>query len=106
MQHETMRLVEECAGEGELSVANAPARRVRYRVSRYQGVMPWNGMPIPGLHRIEGTLDVMGWPDAAALVGACGKLRLEDGRTMPVTVTDASGHILTEGHGPSRCSCC
>jgi hypothetical protein len=33
-------------------------------------------------------------------------LRLEDGRALPVTLADACGRVLSEGHGPSRCQCC
>ena len=29
-----------------------------------------------------------------------------DGRKLRITLVDADGRILAEGHGPSRCLCC
>ena len=66
-----------------------------------------SGMPIPGLHRVEGSIDPDGGALAPDLVGACLTLRLEDGRSVPVTLADADGRVLDEGHGPGRgCACC
>ena len=101
-----MKLVEERSGVGDLMRNGEIVRQVRYRISRYQGLLEGSGMPIPGLHRIEGTIDVGAGPDAGSLVGATLGLRLEDGRTLPITLTDPSGRILSEGHGPLKCQCC
>jgi hypothetical protein len=107
MAHDTLKLVEECTGVGELMRCGAPVRRVSYRISRFQGMHAGSGMPIPGLHKIEGAVDVTGIDDVASLVGASLSLRLEDGRSVALTLTDVDGHVLTEGHGPGRgCMCC
>jgi hypothetical protein len=107
MQRGTLKLVEECSGSGDLMRDGAFLRRVRYAVSRYQGMLEGSGMPIPGLHRIEGSIDVRAEPDEATLVGVPLTLRLEDGRTLAVTLVDRNGRLLAVGHGPSGgCSCC
>jgi hypothetical protein len=107
MQRGTFKLVEECSGSGELMEDGAVLRRVRYEVSRYQGMLEGSGMPIPGLHRIEGSIDMRADADQAPPVGAPLTLRLEDGRTLAVTLVDRSGRLLAVGHGPSGgCSCC
>lgn len=62
-------------------------------------------MPIPGLHRIEGSTDYE--VTDASLVGRPLTLRLEDGRTIGVTLAARDGRILSEGHGPGGgCQCC
>jgi hypothetical protein len=99
-----MKLVEECAGVGDLSGQGDVIRQVRYRISRYQGVIEHSGLPIPGLHRIEGSVDAAA--DLAPLVGESLVLRLEDGRALAITIADADGRVLSEGHGPTRCMCC
>jgi hypothetical protein len=100
-----MRLVEEHAGVGDLSGRGEGLRQVRYKIARYQA-FSGNGMPIPGRHRIEGAIDVPANEDVTDLVGAPLVLRLEDGRAIAVTLADASGRVLSEGHGPTRCLCC
>jgi hypothetical protein len=103
MEHATFRLVEECSGSGDLIQGADVLGRVQYRFDRYQGMMIGSGMPIPGLHRIRGSISTVS-PD---MVGADATLRLEDGRSIRITVVDRDGSILAEGHGPSRgCSCC
>ena len=101
-----MKLVEECAGVGDLSRQGDVIRRVRYRISRYQGMQEGNGLPVPGLHRIEGSIDVDPGSEMAPLVGTPLTLRLEDGRALGIMIVDAQGRVLAEGHGPSRCLCC
>ena len=101
-----MKLVEECAGHGDLSRQGELIGQVRYRIARYQGMLAGNGMPIPGLHRIEGSVDLSAGSDMSGLVGLPLTLRLEDGRAMGITIADATGRVLSEGHGPSRCLCC
>ena len=101
-----MKLVEEYAGVGALRLRERKLGDVAYRINRYQG-MAVSGLPIPGLHRIEGTVALTDVADGATLVGADVKLDLEDGRTLALTVADEHGRVLAEGHGPRRgCSCC
>jgi len=101
-----LKLVEEYAGVGSLRFRNRTFGDVPYRISRFQG-MATSGLPIPGLHRIEGTLALASLPGAVELVGADVTLDLEDGRSLALTVADSSGRVLAEGHGPKRgCGCC
>ena len=107
MQRGTLKLVEECAGVGELLRNGEPLQRVRYRISRYQGMLEGSGMPVPGLHRLEGAVDLESGRDVSDLVGRSLTLKLEDGRSVGVTLADAAGRVVDEGHGPGRgCSCC
>jgi hypothetical protein len=103
-----MKLMEECAGIGEI-VFEGRSRPVAYRVQRHQGVMAGSGLPIPGLHRLEGAVTAPeGGPaaDFGDWVGRPLTLKLDDGRRLGVTVVDPDGRILSEGHGPMRCLCC
>lgn len=107
MQRGTLKLVERCEGIGDLMRSGALVRRVSYRIDRYQGMLEGSGMPVPGLHKVEGSVDVSGVDDAASLVGLPLTLKLEDGRSVALTLADPSGHVITEGHGPGRgCMCC
>src|ERR1043165_2618871 len=99
-----MKTVEEYAGEGQLSWLGGSCQ-VGYRLTRLQG-MAANGMPVPGLFRIEGELDFRGEAAPAAAVNSPVLLKLGDGRSMYITLTTAEGRVLSEGHGPSRCMCC
>ena len=99
-----MKPVEEYAGEGQLSWLGGSCA-VGYRLTRLQG-MAANGMPVPGVFRIEGDLDLGGERVPAAAVNSPVVLKLGDGRSMHVTVTTPEGRVLSEGHGPSRCLCC
>lgn len=101
-----MKLVEEYAGMGKLSGPGDVAHPVRYRISRYQGMHDLSGMPIPGLHRIEGSVASDDAFDFSPLVGSSLILRLEDGRALGITIAGSDGRVLSEGHGPSRCLCC
>jgi hypothetical protein len=101
-----LKLVEEYAGVGSLRFGDLTLSAIPYRISRYQG-MAVSGLPIPGLHRIEGTLALAAAKIAADLVGANVTLELEDGRSLALTVADENGRVLAEGHGPGRgCGCC
>ena len=101
-----MKLVEEYAGVGSLRLRGRTVGAIPYRIARFQG-MATSGLPIPGLHRIEGTLTLASLPDAAELVGADVLLELEDGRSLALTVADKNGRVLAEGHGPRHgCGCC
>ena len=99
-----MKAVEEYAGVGQLQWPGG-SRVVGYRLTRLQG-MAANGLPVPGLFRIEGDLDLRGEAVPGSVVGAEVMLKLVDGRSMRVTLTTPEGRVLSEGHGPSRCLCC
>ena len=101
-----MKLVEEYAGVGDLSTQGDVVGQVRYRIARYQGMHDVSGVPVPGVHRIEGSLDALQLLDFAPLVGKSLVLRLEDGRALGITLAGDDGRVLAEGHGPSRCLCC
>jgi len=100
-----MKFVEECIGVGDLERKGDVLQRVRYRISRYQGFAP-TGMPVPGVHRVEGSIEVGSAGASSDLVGEPLTLRLEDGRAIAITLASTDGSILAEGHGPSRCCCC
>ena len=99
-----MKAVEEYSGEGQLMWMGG-SQPVGYRLTRLQG-MAGNGLPVPGLFRIEGDLDLRGTPVPDSVVGNSVTLELGDGRSMIVTLTTPEGRVLSEGHGPSRCLCC
>lgn len=105
MQHAIFKLVETVAGTGELLNNDTFLGRVQYSISRYQGVLVGSGMPVPGLHRLEGSTDFA--TRDVSLIGRPLTLRLEDGRALAITIANADGRILSEGHGPcGGCSCC
>ena len=80
---------------------------MRYRIDRYQGMREGSGLPIPGLHRIEGAIAPEDGLIPSDLVGIDMTLQLEDGRTVGIMLTGTDGRVLAEGHGPGRgCSCC
>lgn len=82
-------------------------RPVRYRIARYQGMLEGSGMPIPGLHRIDGSVDLDGESIVTDIAGPALTLRLEDGRVLGITIAGSDGRVREEGHGPGRgCSCC
>ena len=100
-----MKLVEESSGVGELTMDGSTLCAVRYRVSRFQGMMEGSGLPIPGLHRIEGEIE-LGGNDSLNWIGVPLGLKLQDGRILGITLVNAEGRILSKGHGPSKCLCC
>jgi hypothetical protein len=99
------KLVEEQAGVGRLTHGQTDYTNVRYRLSRFQG-MTRAGLPVPGVHRIDGQVQFAGDIDCSRLVGSSVKLRLEDGRELHVVMVDEAGRVLAEGHGPTGCTCC
>lgn len=101
-----MKLVEEREGEGRLTVRGEAVGRVAYTLNRYQA-MTAGGMPVPGLHRIEGRLALEALPASLGLeTDSHVALELEDGRRLELTLIDTSGRVLAEGHGPGKCGCC
>jgi len=100
-----VKLIEECVGTGDLLLKSQVLRQVRYQLKVFQG-MAGNGMPIPALRTIAGSLD-FGDPQASNdLVGAELILKLEDGRKIGIRIADADGAICQQGHGGGSCSCC
>lgn len=100
-----MESVENYNGIGELSHRGHAGRQVRYALTRHQGLAA-NGLPVPGVFRIEGVVDGGMAASFADVVGEPVHLKLNDGRVLAITVVDATGRVLSEGHGPSRCQCC
>jgi hypothetical protein len=101
-----MKLVEQRSGSGMLIRDGAELRAVFYSITRYQGFVEQSGLPIPGLHRIEGSLDFEAFPVPPDWLGTPLALRLEDGRVLAITIEDSSGRVVSEGHGPTKCLCC
>ena len=91
---------------GELCSNGQTLCRVQYHVRRYQGMIEGSGLPIPGLHRIEGAIHSDLQTTFLEWIGAPLSLRLDDGRALGITLADAAGRIFSEGHGPLRCQCC
>ena len=54
-----MKLVEQTAGVGEVMRDGVLVAQVRYRLNRFQGLMEGSGLPIPGVHRIEGSSNAL-----------------------------------------------
>ena len=100
-----MENLEDYQGVGELSHRGGVVARVRYALTRFQGLAA-NGLPVPGVFRIEGTVDAGMAASFAEIVGVPVQLTLADGRVLAIVLADATGRVLSEGHGPSRCSCC
>ena len=101
-----MKLVEEREGEGRLTVRGEVVGSVGYAINRFQA-MTAGGMPVPGLHRIEGQLTVGDLPETLGLEQDMHlALELEDGRRLDLTLLDTSGRVLAVGHGPGKCGCC
>ena len=100
-----MTAVEEYEGEGRLELSGSDGPRVAYRLTRLQG-MAANGLPVPGLFRIEGQVELRGEAVPDSVFGLPVTLRLSDGRALAITIATRDGRVLSEGHGPSRCLCC
>ena len=96
------KLVEQTSGVGDLMQEGTVIRQAAYCIDRYQGMMDNSGLPIPGLHRLEGVVDL----DSADLIGDELTLRLETGQSVKVTLVGREGRIFSEGHGPGACRCC
>jgi hypothetical protein len=101
-----VKLVEESEGEGNLTIRGTPVGTVPYALARYQA-MTAGGLPVPGLHRIEGRLQLDRLGSELALERDMHlSLDLEDGRRLDLTLLDTDGRVLAEGHGPGKCGCC
>jgi hypothetical protein len=101
-----MKLVEERQGQGLLTVRGERVGAVAYSLSRFQA-MTAGGLPVPGLHRIEGRLAIETLPANLGLEQNMQvSLDLEDGRRLALKLIDTDGSVLAEGHGPGQCGCC
>jgi hypothetical protein len=104
-----VKLVEECAGTGELLLKNLVLQQVRYQIKVFQGMFEGNGLPNPTQRTIEGRIDLDNAQESGdldSLVGADLTLRLDDGRKIGVTIADGSGAIHQRRHGGGACGCC
>lgn len=99
------RKVEERRGTGSVTCAGATYESVAYSISRFQG-MTAAGLPVPGVHRLDGSVEFADRQAQSALVGKQIALSLEDGSVMSLQLLDADGRVLAHGHGPGRCLCC
>ena len=98
------KLIEDSNGTGELSRQGVP-QRVSYRIKRFQGHLGEGGLPVPGLYRIEGRVEFDEHGSSGAIAGDCVTLRLQDGRSMDITL-EADGSFQAEGRHPRGCACC
>ena len=83
---------------GDLSGRGEVLRQVRYKIARYQAFSAGNGLPIPGLHRIEGAIDLPPNEDVSDLIGTPLLLRLEDGRVLAVILADTAGRVASDAY--------
>lgn len=100
-----VKLIEECTGTGDLLLKSQVLRQVRYQLKVFQGLAA-NGLPVPTLRTIEGSLDFGGPQASSDLVGAELILKLEDGRKIGIRIADGDGGICQRTHGGGACSCC
>jgi len=97
--------VEERRGTGSVTCAGVTYDSVAYSISRFQG-MTAAGLPVPGVHRLDGCVEFTDRNAQSMLAGRQIALRLEDGSVMSLELLDADGRVLADGHGPGRCLCC
>lgn len=101
-----LRLVEEATGRGSLEHTGTIVVAVDYTIARYLGLMEGSGLPIPGLHSIDGRVAPTLGTDLTPYVGTRLTLHLADGRAFGVTLLDADGRIGTEARHAIGCLCC
>jgi hypothetical protein len=99
------RKVEERIGTGTVRCAGLTYESVRYGISRFQG-MTRAGLPVPGVHRLDGRLELDGIESVEQLVGRQLALHLEGGGVLNLELLDTDGRVVAHGHGPGRCMCC
>ena len=101
-----VKLIEECAGTGDLLLKSLVLRQVRYEIRVFQGTFEGNGLPNPTQRTIEGRIDLDNPQESADLIGANLTLKLEDGRKIGVIISDESGAIHQRAACTTGCSCC
>ena len=97
--------VETREGVGTVACAGETYANVRYGIARFQG-MTRAGLPVPGVHRLDGHLEFENTEALQALVGSEVSLHLDDGSVMKLELLDSEGRVVAHGHGPGRCLCC
>jgi len=93
------------SGTGRLLRNGETVCPVQYDVTVYQETLGPGGLPVPGLQRIEGAIELRG-RDADALIGERLALALDDGRQIGIVLKTADGQIGSCGHRAFGCSCC
>jgi hypothetical protein len=101
-----VKLVEQCAGTGDLLQNDKVLRQVRYEFSVFQGMVGESGLPIPGQRTLTGSIDFDPTGDSRDLVGMVLTLKLEDGRHLGIKLTGEGGGIEEGRHGVGACLCC
>ena len=96
-----MKLVEECSGVGALRWQDQSSAASRIGSAAFRACR-FSACRFPGLHRIEGVIELREIAERARLVGSSFTLELEDGRSLKLTLADDAGRVLAEGHGPDR----
>ena len=99
------RRVEERKGVGTVTCAGKTYENVSYGIARFQG-MTRAGLPVPGVHRLDGRIEFDAGVSLAALIGSHVSLHLDDGSVMKLELLDSDGRVIAHGHGPGRCLCC
>jgi hypothetical protein len=101
-----VKLVEQCAGMGDLMQNDKVLRQVRYEFSVFQGMVGESGLPIPGQRTLSGSIDFDPASESRDLVGTVLTLKLEDGRHLGIKLTGEGGSIEEGRHGHGVCMCC
>ena len=103
-----MEIVKDVAGVGDLFHNESLLGQVRYALSIYQHTLGPGGLPVPGLERLEGSIDVGREINAQPLVGHELALKLADGRVLALVLADADGRVASCAPALQRrgCSCC
>jgi hypothetical protein len=103
-----MEIVQDAAGVGDLFHNESLVGQVRYALSIYQQTLGPGGFPVPGLNRLEGSIEIGPDFSAGPLVGHALALRLSDGRVLDIVLTDSAGRVASCAPAAHRrgCSCC
>lgn len=104
-EDDRFKKVETRTGAGTLSCAGVDYLNVRYEIDRFQG-MTLAGLPVPGVHRLKGRIELADRAALTAMIGSPVSLSLDDGSTMQLQLLDNEGRVVAHGHGPGRCLCC
>jgi hypothetical protein len=95
------RLVEQPTDDGDLFEGSVRLGRVHYHLSVYQHFSDLDTLSVPPNLEVEGRLVALESLDLADLFhrGCELTLRLADGRTLDLSMTDGQGRILSTGRG-------